>query len=172
MRKVVIAAVAVIAVAVGMLVGALAASGGSSASSASEQEMQRNADRWEIDRLEKNFHRATTKKNIDLMMSLYAPNATFTFPGSTAVGKKQIRQFWLTKSLAFLPENNWISDTAAYKVRISVNGDRGTLFFECHYIDAKTQELKAVTAADGDVARINGHWLITSIAGSSATLSP
>ena len=172
MRKVVVAAVAVVAVAVGMLVGALAASGGSSASSTSEQEMQRNADRWQIDRLEKNFHRATTKKNIDLMMSLYAPNATFTFPGSTAVGKKQIRQFWLTKSLAFLPENNWISDTAAYKVRISVNGDRGTLFFECHYIDAKTQELKAVTAADGDVARINGHWLITSIAGSSATLSP
>ena len=172
MRKIVVAAVAVVAVAVGMLVGALAASGGSSASSTSEQEMRRNADRWEIDRLEKNFHRATTKKNIDLMMSLYAPNATFTFPGSTAVGKKQIRQFWLTKSLAFLPENNWISDTAAYKVRISVNGDRGTLFFECHYIDAKTQELKAVTAADGDVARINGRWLITSIAGSSATLSP
>jgi len=165
-------AIALVAVAVGVLVGALAASGGSSASSASEQEMQLNADRWAIDQLEKNFHRATTKKNIDLMMSLYAPNATFTFPGSTAVGTKQIRQFWLTKSKAFLPSNRWISDTPPYKVRITVNRDRGTLFFECHYIDAKTGKLAAVTAADGDVARINGRWLITSLAGASAPLSP
>ena len=105
--------------------------------------MQRNADLWEIDQLEKNFHKATTKKNIDLMMSLYAPNATFTFPGSIAVGKKQIRQFWLTKSKAFMPENDWISETPAYKVRITVNGDRGTLYFECVYVDAKTGEIES-----------------------------
>jgi ketosteroid isomerase-like protein len=172
MRTLFIAIAAVIAVAVGVLVGALAASGGSSASSASEQEMQRNADRWEIDLLEKNFHKATSMKNINLMMSQYAPNATFTFPGTTAVGRKEIRQFWLTKSKAFMPSNSWISETPAYKVRITVNGDRGTLFFECHYVDAKTGEVQAVTAADGDVARINGRWLITNLAGASATLSP
>lgn len=172
MRKLSIAAAAAIAVAVGVLVGALAASGGSSASSASEQEMRRNADLWEIDQLEKSFHKATTRKNIDLMMSLWAPNATFTFPGTTAVGKEQIRQFWLTSSKAFLPSNRWISETPAYKVRITVNGDRGTLFFECHYLNAKTGKLEAVTAADGDVARINGRWLITNLAGASAALSP
>jgi hypothetical protein len=71
-----------------------------------------------------------------------------------------------------MPSNRWISETPAYKVRITVNGDRGTLFFECHYVDAKTGEVQAVTAADGDVARINGRWLITNLAGASATLSP
>jgi ketosteroid isomerase-like protein len=172
MRMVSIGGALVIGVALGVLVVSLAAWGGSSGSSASQQAVQRKADLWAIDQLEKNFHRATTRKNIDLMMSLWAPSATFTFPGETAVGKRQIRQFWLTKSKAFLPENNWISDTAAYKVRISVNGDRGTLYFECHYINAKTKELEAVTAADGDVARINGRWLITNLAGASATLSP
>jgi ketosteroid isomerase-like protein len=172
MRTRFIALIAVAAVAGGVLVGALAASGGSSASSASEEQRQRNADLWEIDQLEKNFHKATTRKNIDLMMSLYAPNATFTFPGTSAVGKSQIRRFWLTKSKAFLPSNRWISETPAYKVRITVNGDRGTLYFECHYLDAKTGKLDAVTAADGDVARINGRWLLTSLAGASATLSP
>lgn len=165
-------AVVVVAVAVGVLVGAFAASGGSSQSSASDQEVRLNADLWEIDQLEKNFHRATTKKNIDLMMSLYAPNSTFTFPGSTAVGKQEIRRFWLTKSKAFMPSNRWISDTPPYKVRITVNGDRGTLFFECHYVDAKTGKLAAVTAADADVARVNGRWLITSLAGASAPLTP
>jgi uncharacterized protein (TIGR02246 family) len=170
MRTLFIAVAAAVAVAVGVLVGALAASGGSSSSAASEQEMRRSADRWEIDKLEKNFHKATTTKNIDLMVSLYAPDATLTVPGSTMVGKQQIRQFWLTKSNAFLPANSWISETPAWKVRINVNGDRGTLFFECHYVDTKTGKVEVVTAADADVARINGRWLITSLAGSSATL--
>jgi uncharacterized protein (TIGR02246 family) len=169
MRTLVIAAAAAIAVAIGVLVGALAASGGSSAPSASEQQMQRSADKWEIDQLQRTFHRATTTKNVDLMMSLYAPNATFTFPGTIAAGRKEIRQFWVTsKSMT----NNWISETPVYKVRINVNGDRGTLYFECVYVDPTTSEIVAVTAADGDVARINGRWLITSLAGASATLSP
>ena len=171
-RTFLIAVAGLVAVAAGVVVGAFAASGGSSAVSASEQERQRNADRWEIDQLQKDFHRATTRKNIDLMMSLFAPNATFTFPGSTAVGKAQIREFWLTKSKTFQPSNRWISDTPAYKVRITVNGDRGTLFWECHYVDARTGELASSTAADADVARINGRWLITSLSGASAPFAP
>ena len=165
----------VLALSIGVAVGALVvslAAGGSSTSSASEQELQRRADLWEIDLLEKNFHKATSRKNIGLMMSLWAQNATFTAGGHSAVGKKEIRQFWLTKSKAFLPSNRWISDTPPYKVRITVNGDRGTLYFECHYVDAKTGKVEEVTAADGDVARINGKWQFTNFAGASATLSP
>jgi hypothetical protein len=172
MRRTLVIAIALVAVAVGVLVGALAASGGSSSSSASEEQMRRNADLWEIDQLEKSFHKATTKKDIDLMSSLFAPNATLTVPGTTAVGKQQIREFWLTKGVSFKPENRWISETPPYKVRITVNGDRGTLYFECHYVDPRTGKVAAVTAADGDVARINGRWLITSLAGASAPLTP
>jgi uncharacterized protein (TIGR02246 family) len=168
MRKLVMAAVAAVAVAVGVLVGALAASGGSSASSASEEQMRRNADLWEIDQLQRSFHRATTTKNVDLMMTLYAPDATFTLPGDIAAGKKEIRQFWLTSGSM---TNNWISETPIYKVRITVNGDRGTLYFECVYVDPKTGKVVSTTAADSDVARINGRWLITNLAGASATLS-
>jgi ketosteroid isomerase-like protein len=166
---VVIAVAVTIAVAVGVLVGALAASGGSSASSASEAQMRRNADLWQIDQIEKRFHRATTRKDLPLMMSLYAPTATFTFAGTIASGKQQIQNFWRT-SKSFT--NDWVSDTPAYKVKINLNGDRGTLYFECHYVDAKTGEMAAVTAADAEVARIGGRWLITNLAGASATLNP
>jgi ketosteroid isomerase-like protein len=158
--------------ALGVVVFALTACGGSSASSASEHAVQRQADLYAIDQIEKNFHKATSRHDIDLMMSLWAPNATFTTePGQTLTGKKQIRRFWLAAP-AFQPENHWISDTAAYKIRMTVNGDRGTLYFECHYIDSKTSELGPVTAADQQVARINGRWLITDMVGGSATLSP
>ena len=152
------------------LVVSLTACGTSQASSTSEQERRRNSDRWEIDQIEKKFHQATTKHDIDLMMSLYAPNATLVFASNTAVGKKQIRHFWLGTSKSF--KENWISDTAAYKIRITVNGDRGTLFFECHYADPKTEKLTSVTAADADVERIDGRWLITNLTGASATLKP
>ena len=169
MRKIFIGTAVVVIAAVGALVGALAASGGSSSSTASELQMQRKADLWEIGQLEKKFHRATTRKDLGLMMSLYAPNATFTFPGTTAVGKREISEFWRT-SRSFT--NDWLSETLAYKVRITLNGDRGTLYFECHYFDVKAGEMAAVTAADAEVARIGGRWLITGIGGASATLSP
>ena len=159
--------------ALGVVVLALAACGGSSTSSASEKVMQHQADLYAIDEIEKNFHKATSKQDIDLMMSLWAPNATFTYgPGDTATGKKEIRETFLEDSAAFKPTNHWVSDTPAYKVRITVNGDRGTLNFECHYVDIETGKVVSHTAADQEVARMNGQWLITSMVAASAPLTP
>ena len=149
----------------------LAGCGSSSANSTAQQALQQQADLYAINRIEKNFHKATSKHDIDLMMSLWAPNATFTYgPGETATGKKEIRDVWLNESKAF--KSNWVSETPAYKLRATVNGDRGALHFECHYVDIKTGKLIIVTAAALEVARINDRWLITSMVGGSATLTP
>jgi len=145
---------------------------GSSGKSASQEAVARQADYWAITQLQKNFHEATSKKDIALMMSLYAPNATLTIPGQTAVGKEQIRRFWLTKSDAFRPTNRWISETPAYKIRITADGDRGTLHFECHYVDVKGKTVVVYLTADQEVARINGKWLITDMVVGSAALTP
>ncbi len=159
--------------ALGALVVSLAACGGSSTSSASEQATQRQADLYAINQIEVKFHRATSKHDVDLMMSLWAPNATFTIaPGQTLTGKKQIRRFWLSQAKVFQPEVHWVSDTPAYKIRTTANGDLGTLYFECHYIDSRNGKAAAITAADQQVSRINGRWLITDMVGGSATLSP
>jgi len=146
----------------------LAACGGSTAGSGGDQ-ARRFQDMWEIDQIEKDFHEATTNHDIDTMVSLFAPNATMTIgTGETASGQEEIRSFWLEQAASF--ENNWISDHPAYKLEITVNGDRGTLHFECHYVDAKTGEVVSVTAADLDVARIGGAWLITNMIGGSTVL--
>ena len=148
----------------------LAACGGSGAGS-TDAGARRFQDMWEIDKIEKDFHRATTEKNIDLMLSLYAPNATMTVgPGATASGLDEIRRFWLEESAPFKAENTWVSDHPAYKLEITVNGDRGTLHFECHFIDAKTSEVVSTTTADFDVARIDGSWLITNMVGATTVL--
>jgi ketosteroid isomerase-like protein len=162
-----------IAGAFGIMVIFSSACGGSNADPASAAALQQKADYWEIDQIEKTFHEATTMKDIDLMMSIWAPNATFTVgPGATAAGVAEIRAFWLTKASTFQEDTRWVSDHPAYKVEISVDGDRGTLHFECHYIDYETGKIAYTTVADFDVARIDGLWLITNGIAGTTELTP
>ena len=151
-------------------VGVLIAGYGAWAKS-STTSSQQLADRYRIDQIEKTWHKAASKKNVDLMMTLWAPHATFTIAGQTYRGKKAIRQVFM-KAGPFQLQNHWESDTPAYKIRITVNGNRGTLYFECHYIDVDTGKVAATVGADQDVRKINGRWLITKLISSSVTLKP
>jgi ketosteroid isomerase-like protein len=133
--------------------------------------IQRQAALYQIENIEKTWHKAASTKNLDLMMSIWAPNATMTVAGSTVTGKAAIRDVF-AKAGPFQPANHWISDTAAYKIRATVNGNRGTLYFECHYIDVDTGKVASVVGADQQVQKINGKWLITNLAAATATLQP
>ena len=160
------------ALGISLLAIVLVACAGSTTGSSGEPG-RRFQDMWEIDQIEKDFHHATTTKNIDMMMALFAPNATMTIgQGATASGLDEIRSFWLNESQTFQEENNWVSDHPAYKLDVTVNGDRGTLHFECHYVDYRTLEVALVTVADQDVARIDGRWKITNMVAGSTTLAP
>jgi len=159
--------------AIGVVVVCLGACTNSGTSSATEQAQQRKADMWEIDQIEKQFHKATTAKDMDLLLSLWAPNATLTVgPGQTATGVDEIRSFFLENTALFMPVTHWVSDHPAYKLEITLAGDRGTLHFECHYVDYDSEKLALATVADLDVARIDGSWLITNFVGGSTTLAP
>jgi ketosteroid isomerase-like protein len=161
----------VIGGALGVLLSVLLMACDGSTTGSSGEPGQRFQDMWEIEQIEKRFHEAQTKKDIDLMMSLYATNATMTVgPGVTGSGADEIRRFWLEDSAPFAPENTWISDHPAYKLEVTVNGDRGTLHFECHYVDSETRKVVSATAGDFDVARIDGTWLITNFVGATTVL--
>ena len=71
-----------------------------------------------------------------------------------------------------MPENHWESDTPSYKLRATVNGDKGTLYFECHYIDTTTQEVVAYVGVDHNVQKIDGKWLIVDSVAAPIVLSP
>ena len=156
--------------ALGALVIVLSGCGASSAASGEAAAAQRRVDLYEISKIERSFHEAISKKDIREMVSLFAPHATGTFaPGKTVTGKTQIRRVWL-KSKAFKATTHWLSDHPAYKLKVTVDGDRGTLHFECHFIDIRTSKVAAVTAGNLDVARIDGRWLITNFVGSTSEL--
>jgi ketosteroid isomerase-like protein len=150
----------------------LAACGGSSRSSGQDAATQREADYYAIDQIEKIWHQAASTHDVDKMMSVWAPNATFNIGTQTLSGERQIRTFFATKAAPFQPQNHWVSDTPAYKIRITVNGNKGTLYFECHYIDVKSRRVAAVVGADQNVEKINGKWLITNGAAATPSLKP
>lgn len=135
-----------------------------------QADLQRMADLYAIDQIEVNWHKAASAQDLDLMMSLWADDATFTIGGQTYTGKDQIRTFFATKAAPFKPENHWVSDTPAYKIQATVDGDKGTLYFECHYIDATTKMVVNVVGANQNVERVNGTWVIASSTGASPIL--
>jgi SnoaL-like domain len=157
--------------AIAAAVASLAACGGSGKDGAADPQMQKEAVLYQIDQIEQTWHRAASTHDIDLMMTIWAPNSSFTIGGATATGKAAIRKV-LAAAGPFQSGNHWVSDTPAYKIRTTVNGDKGTLYFECHYVDLKTGKLTKVVGADQDVQKIDGKWLITNSVASSPTFKP
>jgi hypothetical protein len=141
---------------------ALSLSGCGGSDGGTDPVAQRDASMWQIDEIEKTWHKAASTQDLDLMMSLWAPDATFTYGPLTVSGTDQLRAFF-AKAGPYQPGNHWVSDTPAYKIRITVNDDdtKGTLYFECHYIDPKTGKVVSVVGADQNVEKIDGKWLIT-----------
>jgi ketosteroid isomerase-like protein len=148
------------------------ACGGSSSHSATAAELQKEADILAIDQIEQTWHRAASLHNVGMVMSLWAPDATFNIGTQTLTGRAEIRDFFEHQAAPFQAQNHWVSDTPSYRIRITVNGDKGTLYFECHYIDVKTQKVVSVVAADQNVQKIDGKWMITSAAGATPSLGP
>ena len=144
----------------------------SSGKDTASQALKKQADLLAIEQIEVKWHKASSTKDVDLMMSLWAPNATATLGGQTYTGADQIRNFFVTKAAPFQPQNHWVSETPEYKLRATVDGDKGTLYFECHYVDPMTKKVVAVVSADQDVARINGKWLITKLVSATPELGP
>ena len=83
----------------------------------------------EIYQLQAAFHQAKSHQDIDLMMSLWAADATFTFGANLFRGADAIRAF-------FLGSGSWahprISLVPSFKDQIQVNGNQAYLYFECH----------------------------------------
>jgi predicted dehydrogenase len=137
-----------------------------------QSDVQKQADLYAIEHIETTWHKAASTHDVDLMMSLWSDDATFTIGTRQLTGKDEIRAFFTTDAAPFQAENNWISETPAYKLRATVDGDKGTLYFECHYVDVETRTVKAVVGSDQKVERIGGKWLITESVGATPEFVP
>jgi len=134
----------------------------------------------EIYELQAAFHRAKTTQDLELMMSLWADDATFTnnSTGTTYVGSDAIRSFW-QGSGSFT--HHRFSLVPSYKTKIEVDGNEAFLYFECHDIgdfasasfgDPAVNTIKNDTFLAGTLRHIGGSWLFWNMtAGPSSPLS-
>ena len=150
----------------------LVACGGSDADSSDTSTGRHFQDMYEIDQIEKDFHKATTTEGHRSDAEPVRAQRDVHGRGRRDRGGRGRDRGILDGEVAArsTPTNNWISDHPAYKMVTTVNGDRGTLHFECHFVDPETGAVVAVTAGDADVARIDGQWLITNFVGGTTEL--
>ena len=120
---------------------------------------ENSTDFMNIHKIEIVFHEAGTTKNLDLMMSLFADDATLTSGGKTYTGKDQVRSYWQSAG-PFQPQNQWVAYTPAFRIKYTVEGDAAHLYFECLYVDKVANKIAAHTNSDDTLVRVNGKWLI------------
>ncbi len=136
----------------------------------------------EIYELQAAFHRAKTTADINLMMSLWAADATFTNHSATGTktyhGSDEIRAFWLGSG-------SWthhrFSLVPSFKTTIEVDGSTAFLYFECHDVgefatknfgDPTKKTIVNDTYLAGTLRHIGGSWVFSDMtAGSSSPLS-
>ena len=117
----------------------------------------------EIYQLQAAFHRAKSHQDIDLMMSLWAEDCTFTLNGTTYSGKDAARTFfvnfgsWLHHRLSLVP---------SFKDQIVVHGNTAFLYFECHDVAFDTDDplgpqgaIVTHLANFGTIRNVSGSWL-------------
>jgi ketosteroid isomerase-like protein len=121
----------------------------------------------EIHQLQADFHLAKSTQNIDLMMSLWAADAVFTFKGVSYVGNDAIRALLLTTG-SFTHKR--LSLVSSFKIQIDVKGDQAYLYYEC--IDIGNFDTSPFVASvlfnEGTVRKIGGKWVFWQMNGGSA----
>lgn len=136
----------------------------------------------EIYELQAAFHRAKTTQDLDLMMLLWARDATFTnrstAPPTVYQGFEAIKAFW-QGSGSFT--HHRFSLVPSFKTTIEVHGDTAYLYFECHDVGNFTSGsfgdpgMKTIindTFLAGTLRQVAGRWLFQNMtAGPSSPLS-
>jgi hypothetical protein len=131
----------------------------------------------EIYQLQSAFHRAKTMQDVDLMMSLWAPDSTLISqgdPNSPYVGAESQRAFWLNSGSW---KTHRFSLVPSFKIQIDVKSDDAAwLYFECHDVDNFDQSDRSIIAdlfMAGTVKLVDGKWVFWDMtSGSGAALSP
>ena len=136
------------------------------ASQAFTEEEENAEDFMGVHKIEITFHQAGTTKNLDLMMSLFADDATLTSGVKTYRGKEEIKGYWQSAG-PFQPQNQWVAYTPAFRIKYAIEGDKARLYFECLYVDKAKNNIAAHTNSDDTLTRVGGKWLIKDMKASS-----
>ena len=112
-----------------------------------------------IHKIEIIFHEAGTTKNLDLMLSLFADNATLHLWRKDL--QREGRDQEVLAGCWTIPTSEPVGRIyASLSDKYAVEGDRAHLYFECLYVDKAKNNIAAHTNSEDALVRVNGKWLI------------
>jgi hypothetical protein len=118
-------------------------------------------DALQLHMIEANWHTAQTKKDLNLMLSLFANDAKLTLRGKTYAGTAEIEKAW-QESAVFKPQNQFVAYTPPARFKYDTEGNTGHVYFECIQLNKATDQIvpHSHVGVSADVIRVDGHWLI------------
>jgi hypothetical protein len=128
--------------------------------SANDTAAENAEDYMQMHQLEAVFHQGATNHDLNLVMSLFAKNATLADGGKTYTGADQIRRFF-ESSGPFT--HHWVGYTAVFRIAYKLAGNTGHLHFGCLYTDEAGKQVTAHANFDAVVVLQNGKWLFQDV---------
>jgi hypothetical protein len=126
----------------------------------------------EIYELQAAYHKAKTTQDLDLMMSLWHPDAILNLigdPQGPYIGIDRIRSFY-ERSGSFTHRR--FSLVPSFKLQIDVQGHLAWFYFECHDVgdfDLPTRFIAADAFLAGTVRKDGAKWLFWDTTGGPAS---
>ena len=150
----------------------LASGCGGSGKSGESATMQREANLYEIDQIEVEWHQRDLAPRHQPDDVAVGAGCRLQHRPPDAHGQGADPALVPDGEQGVHAEHHWESDTPAYKIRIDLNGDKATLYFECHYIDPKTRKVVAVGGRRPHAPEDQRQWLIVELGRSDRHASP
>src|SRR2546428_1619742 len=114
--------------------------------------------------LQASFHEAASyngdpldaAEHLELLATLWAPDATVTVGGNTTSGRDAIvRQF--ANGAPY--HHDWISLAPSFRTRLDPQGDTADVYFECIYVDPATNMVVLKRSLFGTAKKVLGDWV-------------
>jgi len=129
----------------------------------------------ELYQLQAAFHTAVSNNgdvqdaadHLELLSTLWAPDATLTSGGTTISGRDNI----VAAFAAGGPfHNDWVALTPISKSRFETHGNTAEIYFECIYVDPDTDTVVSKRSLFGTAKKVNGDWNFWHMQGAVASL--
>jgi hypothetical protein len=125
--------------------------------------------------LQEAFHQAASYNgdpqdaadHLELLSTLWAPDATLTVGANTISGHDAIIAFF---SNAAPYHHEWVSLAPSFRTRLEPHGDTADVYFECIYVDPATGKIVATPSLSGTAKKVQGNWMFWHMQAGQASL--
>jgi hypothetical protein len=98
-------------------------------------------------------------EHLDLLKTLFAPDATLTVGGNTFSGRDAVLGWYANSAGPFIQNHNWVALSPAFRTALQPNGNTADIYFQCILVDPATDMVVGKVAFSGTAKKVGGEWV-------------